>query len=75
MADQLAGDSELGLLLGEETGLPNMNGCGIVISRLHLPQGQGGFLSVFGPYRLDYQSVIPTIRYMQGLINELSRSW
>lgn len=75
MVNQLAEESELGLILGDETGLPNMSGCGLVITRLHLPHGQGGFLSVFGPYRLDYRSVIPTIRYMQGLINELSRGW
>ena len=75
MATQLAQDTEFGLLLGDETGMPSMSTCGLVVGRLHLPQGHGGFLTVLGPNRLDYPNVIPTLRYMQNLINEFSRNW
>jgi len=68
-------DQELGLFLGEESGLASLTACGLVACKIDLPQGHHGYLNVMGPYRLDYPNVIPTMRYVQQLVNELSRSW
>lgn len=75
MLSQLSPEAEYGLLLGEETGIPSMAQCGMVTTRIDLPRGRMGYISVLGPYRLDYSSVIPTMRYLQRLVNEMSRSW
>jgi transcriptional regulator of heat shock response len=72
---QLDPSQDFGLLLGEETGLPSLIQCGIVAGRVDLPRGHHGYISVLGPYRLDYSMVIPRVRYIQHLLNELSQTW
>lgn len=75
MLTQLSQDADFGILLGDELGLPTLKNCGMVISRVDLPQGGMGHLTVLGPYRLNYQKVIPTVKYLQKLLNELNRTW
>jgi heat-inducible transcriptional repressor len=72
---QLSPDAEFGVMLGDEIGLQSLNQCGIVATRINLPNNHHGFVTVIGPYRLDYPSVIPTVRYIQHTINDMLRSW
>lgn len=75
MLSQMAHDLEFGILLGEELGMDSLKNCGMVVGRIDLPQGERGYIAVLGPYRLNYSRTIPTLRYMQQLVNQLSHSW
>lgn len=68
-------EEEFGIMLGPETGMQGLEHCGVVASQLNLPRGRIGYLGVFGPYRLDYPHVVPVVRYVTKLVNELSQSW
>ena len=72
---QLSDDAEFGIILGDEIGMSGLNQCGLVVSRVTLPGNQVGYISVIGPYRLNYPNVIPAVKYLQNVINEITRSW
>ena len=72
---QISDESEFGVMLGDEIGLRGFDQCGLVIGRINLPNNQTGFITTLGPYRLDYSSVIPTIKYVQSILNELMLTW
>jgi transcriptional regulator of heat shock response len=63
------------VLLGAESGLPNLAPCSVVFRHFDLGRGRVGTMAVLGPARLNYPAVIPTIRYFSDLMNELSHSW
>ncbi len=73
--NQIAVDVDTSIILGDEIGLQSLNQCGMVVNRIDLPNNHHGYVGVIGPYRLDYPSVIPAVRYIQNTINELFRSW
>lgn len=75
MMQNITADADFGVLLGEEMGIPSLNQCGMIISRVDLPQGKTGHIALIGPYRLDYANIIPAVRYMQHLVNELCQTW
>ncbi len=75
MLSQISSDADFGILLGEEMGIPTLSECGMVISRIDLPRGQMGYITVLGPYRLNYDQVIPTVKYLQHVVNELTQNW
>ena len=75
MFSQLSPDVDFGVMLGDEIGLQTLNQCGMVISRIKLPNNLNGYLAVFGPYRLDYPSVIPAVRYLHKVIDDITRNW
>jgi len=64
------GGADVKILIGEELDYDNLDCCGLVYTPFNSKK-RGGFLGVFGPDRMPYSKVIPTIRYMKGLINEL----
>lgn len=63
------------VLLGAESGLPNLAPCSVVFRHFDLGRGRFGTLAVLGPARLPYPTVIPTVRYFSDLMNELAHSW
>lgn len=67
--------SRVNVLVGAETGLPYLAPCSVVYRHFDLGRGRVGTLGVIGPARLNYPTVIPTIRYFSDLMNELARSW
>lgn len=62
------------IYLGEELGIQLMNHCGGVFSRFGSSAHQG-VIGVVGPARLNYPRIIPIVRYMGTLINDLAKSW
>lgn len=64
----------LTILLGEEFGERSLRQCGGVFIRFVSP-GSEGAIGVVGPFRLDYPKVIPMVRYMGNLLNEIVRGW
>jgi len=63
------------IILGEELepkGL--LSRCGFIYSKFETPHVSGA-IGVVGPSRLNYPYVIPVVRYLGGLINELASGW
>jgi len=69
------GEQPFDILLGDSfINYPVLARCGVVYSKFSTPHVTGA-ISVVGPSRLNYPAVIPTVRYMGGLIDELARNW
>lgn len=70
-----AEDEEIHVLLGDELG-PKLSGpYGFVFIRYHTPMQLKGEIGVLGPTRLNYNQVIPAVRYFGGLIEEIAKGW
>lgn len=69
--ERLTGLSPIEVLFGEELGWEFFEPVGVVATRFQIG-GRQGALGIIGPYRLDYASVIPQVRYFGTLIQELS---
>ncbi len=68
------GPDPLTVLLGEELGSQLLNQCGGVFIRFVSPAHQGA-IGVVGPTRLNYPRIVPMVRYIGSLINEVSSNW
>jgi len=65
--------SPLEVLFGEEIGWPELEPAGIVATHFTV-RGKPGALGVIGPARVDYATVIPTLRYFGNLIEEIANA-
>ena len=65
------GASPVEVLFGEELGWPELAPIGIVATRFKVGNREGA-LGVFGPARLPYPTIIPTLKYFRNLIEEIS---
>lgn len=64
------------VFLGEELG-PRLKGgpYGFVFTRYETPKNLKGEIGVLGSTRLNYTSVVPTVRYFGELIEEIAQGW
>lgn len=63
------------IVLGEELG-PKLQGpCGFVFIHYETPRHLAGEVGVLGPTRLNYTSIVPTVRYFGNLIEEIASGW
>lgn len=62
------------ILLGDELGTTSLSQCGFIYTRFATPHVAGA-IGVVGPSRLNYQHIIPVVRYLGGLIDEFAGSW
>lgn len=63
------------ILLGEELERETMlSECGFIYIRFTTPHNSGA-IGVLGPSRLNFSLVIPTVRYVGGLIDEFGKNW
>jgi heat-inducible transcriptional repressor len=68
-------DEDIHILLGEELG-PKLNGpYGFVYTKYHTAMNLKGEIGVLGPSRLNYNYVVPTVRYFGDLIAEIAKGW
>lgn len=67
----IRGSSSLDVFFGDELGWPELMTTGIVSTHFNI-HGMPGALSVIGPARADYGTVIPILRYFGNLIEEVS---
>jgi heat-inducible transcriptional repressor len=62
----------LDIMIGDDIGSQsNLSRCGFIYSKFTSPHCTGA-ICVIGPSRLNYQTIIPTVRYMGSLIIELT---
>lgn len=68
-------DGDVHVLLGDELG-PRLQGpYGFVFTHYETPMHLSGEIGVLGPSRLNYNHIIPTVRYFKNLISEVARGW
>ncbi len=65
---------EARVLVGKEIGLGNLEKAGVVFAHFG-NEKRGGVVAVLGPYRMNYQVVIPQVRHTATLLTELSKNW
>lgn len=61
-------------LIGDELDNENLRECGLVVAPYNVGK-RLGFVGVFGPSRMNYQKIIPSVRYTKNLIEELGGAW
>lgn len=61
-------------VMGEELGDDNLSLCSMLFSPYKSPK-HAGYVAVLGPSRMNYQNVIPAVRYTANLVGELTSSW
>lgn len=66
--------SDVRTVIGTEVGIQNLEHCAFA----YIPYSVGnksGHIAVFGPSRMKYENIIPAIKYIKGLVEELGESW
>jgi heat-inducible transcriptional repressor len=68
-------DNEIHILMEDELG-PTLTGSfGLVFTRFQTSEKGRGEIGVLGPARLNYNYIVPTVRYFGDLIGEIARGW
>lgn len=63
------------IVLGDEMGtMPELMECGYIYDKFETPH-MSGAIGIVGPSRLNYPYVVPVVRYVGGLIREMSKTW
>lgn len=68
--NQALGEDPIHILLGSEIGNQFLEPCGMIFTHFHT-QKISGSLGVIGSYRLKYPIIIPTLRYLTKLIEQI----
>lgn len=61
-------------LIGDEIPVENLTKATVIFTPYRIGE-KGGFLAILGPSRLDYQRIIPIVKYTRKLLEELGGSW
>ncbi len=69
------GEDPIHILLGSELDYEFLEPCSFVFTSFSAGKNKSGTIGVIGPARLNYPSVIPTIRYLGDLLSEVTRNW
>ena len=68
------GEKEVSILMGDEISLEGLNESTFVFSK-YSTRGESGYIGILGPSRMKYESVIPNVRYVKNLVEELTSGW
>jgi len=68
------GEKEVSILMGDELEIAGLSESAFVFSKYDT-RGKGGFVGVLGPSRMHYNKIIPTVRYVKSLVEELTSGW
>jgi heat-inducible transcriptional repressor len=68
-------DEDIQIIFGEDLENNNLRPCGFIFSRFETGSKHVGALGIIGPARLDYSYIIPIVRYVNGLLTELTGRW
>ncbi|OGB75776.1 hypothetical protein A2476_01730 [candidate division CPR3 bacterium RIFOXYC2_FULL_35_7] len=74
MLSKVVSDEPVTVLIGDESGMQMMRPCSIVFSKYQLGNREG-YVGILGPARMKYPQVVPTVRYIRNLIEELLGNW
>jgi transcriptional regulator of heat shock response len=65
---------EVKVAIEDELGMEDLSKCTIVFTPYN-SGNRAGHLAILGPSRMNYEKVIPSIKYTKNLIEELGESW
>ena len=68
-------DGDIKILIGEESGFNSFEMGTLVFTGFRLHKGEQGYIGVFGPLRMEYSKVIPTLKYVTSVLNEVTSGW
>jgi heat-inducible transcriptional repressor len=68
------GEKEVSILMGDEIDIEGLEESTFVFSKYDT-RGKSGFIGVLGPSRMRYGNVIPNVRYIKNLVEELTSGW
>lgn len=66
---------EVSVLVGEETGIKDMEECSLVFTRFNFLRGQTGHLGVIGARRLNYSRVVPLVSVIRDSVESSLSGW
>lgn len=72
--NKATGDDPIHILVGEELGHQYFEPVGMVFTDFKVGKRTGS-LGIIGPSRLNYPYVVPMVRYLGNLINEIAQDW
>ena len=70
--ERFTGISPIEVLFGEDLGWPYFEPVGVVATRFSAGSHNGA-LGIIGPYRLNYKSIIPTLRFFKEVLEEATK--
>ena len=59
------------IYIGAELGIPDIQGCSLVVSSYRLKNKPSGKLAVLGPVRMEYGHIIPTLEYISEVLTSV----
>ncbi|MFH1566285.1 MAG: hypothetical protein ABIB98_03765 [bacterium] len=68
------GDNDVKVLVGKELSFKDLDTCGFIYANFS-GRGKSGAIAVLGPDRMSYSKIIPTVRYVKNLVNEVISSF
>lgn len=68
-------DRDIKVLIGEDLGHSALDDSAIVFADIPTFHGRKGYIAVLGPNRMQYEKVIPAIKYVSSKISTLLRDW
>jgi len=63
------------VLMGDELGPKLPPSYGFVFTRYETSEHMHGEIGVFGPVRLNYDYIVPTVRFFGDLVEEIAKGW
>lgn len=65
---------EIRYVIGDEIGIKNLERSAFVFSPYQTSNGKSGYISIFGPSRMQYDSIVPSLKYTKKLVQELAET-
>jgi len=65
---------EIRYVIGDEIGIENLERSAFVFSE-YKAGSKKGYICIFGPSRMHYNNVVPSLKYTKRLIEELAENW
>lgn len=59
------------IYIGGEIGLPEMENCSLIVTSYRINDRPSGRLAVLGPMRMEYDHIIPVMRYISDVLTEV----
>ena len=71
LLEQCSTAADVRVLIGSETAFLGIQGCSVVVSNYQRAGQVVGTLGVIGPMRMEYERVIPLVRYTARLLGRV----
>jgi heat-inducible transcriptional repressor len=65
-------DDSIEIYIGRQNPFYSYDSCSLIISGFENPIGEQSFIGVLGPKRMNYQRIIPVIKYISRILEEIS---